>query len=49
MFNKKAFVWLLFKKEMLFMFIGIAIGVILMFLIAKGIIPIPGFNFCPVK
>ena len=43
--NKKAFVWLLFKKEMIFFLIGLVVGLILMFLIGKGIIPI-GMTFC---
>ena len=47
-FSKKAFVWLLFKKEMIFFLIGLAVGVALTYLIASGILPI-GRNICPGK
>ncbi len=47
-FSKKAFVWLLFKKEMIFFLIGLAVGVALTYLIASGILPI-GINICPGK
>ena len=43
--NKKAFVWLLFKKEIIFFLIGLVVGIILMYLVGKGIIPI-GLSFC---
>lgn len=40
MFNKRAFVWLLFKKEVLFFILGLIIGIILMYLTVKGVIPV---------
>lgn len=46
--DKKAFVWLLFKKEMIFFIIGLIVGALLIYLAAKGMIPIKGFSICPV-
>lgn len=40
--NNKGFVWLIFKKEMIFFLIGLAAGIMLGISIGKGIIPIPG-------
>ncbi len=45
MFNKKAFVWLLFKKEMIFLVIGLVLGLLIMYLIAADIVPV-GLNIC---
>lgn len=45
--NKKAFVWLLFRKEMIFFLIGLAVGIALAYLAARGIIPVP-IGICPV-
>jgi hypothetical protein len=43
--DKKGFVWFLFKKELMFFWIGIIVGIILTILTITGAIPIP-YNIC---
>ncbi|MBS3113241.1 hypothetical protein J4418_04110 [Candidatus Woesearchaeota archaeon] len=46
--NKKGFVWYLFQQEMIFMWIGLIIGLVLAFLMVYDVIPVSQwFTICP--
>ena len=43
--NKNGFIWIFFKKEVLGFIIGLVVGIILTYGVAKGMIPI-GISVC---